>query len=35
LKKEREELHASSSWRMTAPLRMTKVLISGALKKLG
>jgi FkbM family methyltransferase len=32
---ERENLYASSSWRMTAPLRMTKLLISGTLKRLG
>jgi FkbM family methyltransferase len=35
LTKEREGLYASSSWRMAAPLRMTKVLISGTLKRLG
>ena len=35
LRKEREELHASSSWRMTAPLRRSKGLVYETLRKLG
>ena len=35
LEKERQDLYASASWRMTAPLRKAKIFASGTLKKLG
>jgi chromosome segregation ATPase len=35
LAKERDDLYASTSWRLTVPLRGAKALVSGTLKKLG
>jgi FkbM family methyltransferase len=35
LRRERQDLYASTSWRLTALIRHTKALVSGTLKKLG